>query len=429
MASKAMANSGMVAARRMAAMGAAVGGGYIAYNHTRRGELYGWTKPFLDALDAEFVHRLGVAVGSQPWLVKLLGFADPRPDPPELGTTVWGLRFSNPVGLAAGYDKHAESLPGLAAMGFGFVEIGSVTPEPQDGNPKPRVFRLKEDNAVINRYGFNSQGVEAVGLRTEAWRAARDMGSPPGGHTTVLGINLGKNKLTEDAAADYEKGMARLGRDADYIVINVSSPNTPGLRALQGRKELEALLRRMITARNVLPVPRKMPGSLHGHEGGLPGGQRPLLLKIAPDLVDADLKDIAAVVLKLKVDGIIVSNTTIERPLSLKSALKGEVGGLSGQPVFDKSTEVLRRVYELTGGKVPLVGVGGVSNGKQAYAKIRAGASLVQLYTSFAFKGPAVVHAVKAELAELLRADGFTCVEDAVGADHRHGRTAKPRGK
>ncbi|KAJ1626075.1 dihydroorotate oxidase [Pavlovales sp. CCMP2436] len=409
--------------RRVALVGTGVGvacGAYYTYSRTRRGELYGLIKPVLDQMDAERVHRIGVEIAGRPWLVRLLGFADDARDAPCLRSVVWGVEFANPIGLAAGYDKNGESIAGLATMGFGFVEVGSVTPQPQAGNPKPRVFRLLEDRAVINRYGFNSDGMEAVAQRTEAWHAARDTGFAPGGKSCVLGINLGKNKSTEDAAADYEAAMARLGGAADYIVVNVSSPNTPGLRALQARSELEALLTRMVKARDALP-PLKL--SAHSPVGQGPGappnGKRPLLLKIAPDLSDGELRDIAAVALTLKIDGLIVSNTMTERPPTLKSANFAETGGLSGQPLFDKSTAVLSKMYALTDGKVPLIGVGGVSDASQAYAKIRAGASLVQLYTGFAYEGPSLVRSLKVGLVERLAKDGFKSVAEAVGADHR----------
>lgn len=412
----------MATSRRVAILGASIGGAcgaYYAYSRTRRGELYGLLKPALDLVDPERVHRLGIEIGARPWLVKLLGFGDGEPDVPSLRSVVWGVEFSNPIGLAAGYDKNGESMAGLALMGFGFVEVGSVTPRPQPGNPRPRVFRLGADRAVINRYGFNSDGMEAVARRTEAWHAARDKGYPPGGKGCVLGLNLGKNKETADAAADYEAAMARLGEAADYIVVNVSSPNTPGLRALQARAELEALLARMVKARDALPPLAPSAFSPCGRPGAPPSGKRPLLLKIAPDLTDAELQDIAAVALRLQIDGLIVSNTMTERPPTLKSAHAAEAGGLSGQPLFDKSTAVLSRMYALTGGKLPLIGVGGVGDAGQAYAKVRAGASLVQMYTGFAYEGPKLVRALKEGLAERLAADGFKSVADAVGADHR----------
>jgi dihydroorotate dehydrogenase len=315
-----------------------------------------------------------------------------RPDDAILGTNVFGLDFPNPVGLAAGFDKNAEVFAPSLRLGFGFVEIGSVTPRPQAGNPRPRLFRLPGDGAVVNRMGFNNDGVAAV-----QGRLAR---RPPAGRARgILGANLGKNKDSIDAAADYAAGVRALGPHADYLVINVSSPNTPGLRALQGRAPLEALIAAVREAR---------------------GGRRPpLLLKIAPDLSEADKQDIAEVALAGGLDGLVVSNTTIARPASLTGAAAKETGGLSGRPLFEPSTAVLADMYRLTAGRLPLVGVGGVSSGDDAYAKIRAGASLVQVYTALVFDGPGLVQRIKRDLAARLRQDGFRQVAQAVGADHQ----------
>ncbi|MEW5728086.1 MAG: quinone-dependent dihydroorotate dehydrogenase [Pseudomonadota bacterium] len=344
--------------------------------------------PLIRLLDAETAHGLTIRALK-------LGLVPPQPrtESPSLEVALWGLRFPNPVGLAAGFDKNAEVPGAMLRQGFGFVEIGSVTPRPQPGNPKPRMFRLAEDRAVINRMGFNNQGLEAVARRMEA-RAS----------IGIVGANLGKNKDTEDAAADYEKGATRLAPLSDYLVINVSSPNTPGLRALQGRDQLESLVGRTRAALN----------------GAVAEGKRPpLLLKIAPDLNDEDLADIAAVALAGALDGLIVSNTTIARPPSLRSPHAKEAGGLSGAPLFVPSTEVLRRMYMLTKGRLPLVGAGGIASGAQAYAKIRAGASLVQLYSAMVYEGPGLITRIKRELIALLARDGFASVTDAVGADHR----------
>jgi dihydroorotate dehydrogenase len=302
----------------------------------------------------------------------------------------WGLDFPNPVGLAAGFDKNGEVSDALLGQGFGFVEIGSVTPRPQPGNPKPRLFRLSDDKAVINRMGFNNHGLDVAAGNLRR-RVARG----------IVGANLGKNKDTEDAAADYVLGVTALGPLADYLVINVSSPNTPGLRALQGRAPLEALIGRVRKAVAKLPAPK------------------PLLLKIAPDLTADDRRDIAEVALETKLDGLIISNTTIERPASLKSTHAQETGGLSGAPVFGPSTALLSEMYQLTNGRLPLVGVGGIGSGKQAYAKIRAGASLLQLYSALVYQGPALVNEINLDLIRLLKKDGFSHIGDAVGADHR----------
>ena len=344
--------------------------------------------PVIRSLDPEKAHGLTVralACGLVP--------RQPRLTIPNLETTLWGLRFPNPVGLAAGFDKNAEVPDAMLAQGFGFVEIGSVTPRPQPGNPKPRMFRLPEDRAIVNRMGFNNEGLDAVARRLET--------RPRIG---IVGANLGKNKDTEDAASDYEKGAARLAPLSDYLVINVSSPNTPGLRSLQGRDQLEGLVGRTRDALDKAVTSGKRP---------------PLLLKIAPDLNDEDLSDIAAVALAGALDGLIVSNTTIARPSSLRSTFAAETGGLSGAPLFEPSTAVLKRMYALTQGKLPLVGVGGIASAEQAYAKIKAGASLVQLYSAMIYEGPGLVTRINRGLADLLRRDGFATLADAVGADHR----------
>ncbi|XP_061327752.1 dihydroorotate dehydrogenase (quinone), mitochondrial isoform X2 [Pezoporus flaviventris] len=312
--------------------------------------------PALRALPPEAAHRLALRVAA-------LGLLPPaRPDGPALEVRVLGHRFCNPVGLAAGFDKHGEAVDGLYKMGFGFVEVGTVTPQPQEGNPRPRVFRLVEDEAVINRYGFNSHGHAAVECRL---RARQDTQLRLTGVGMPLGINLGKNKSSTDAAADYVAGVRTLGPLADYLVVNVSSPNTPGLRHLQGKAELQDLLT------------------------------------------------------KLGVDGLIVSNTTVSRPSSLQSRQRSEPGGLSGKPLRELSTQTIRDMYSLTRGQVPIIGVGGVSSGQDALEKIRAGASLVQMYTALVYHGPPVVQAVKQELEELLREQGFRNVMEAVGADHQ----------
>jgi dihydroorotate dehydrogenase len=344
--------------------------------------------PALRRFDPETAHNLTL------WALRH-GLA-PRPaggDDAILATRLWGISFANPLGLAAGFDKDARVMEPMLGLGLGFVEVGSVTPRPQPGNPKPRVFRLPEDGAVINRLGDNNAGLEAARDNLAAFRRAHPNSGP-------VGVNLGKNKDTADAASDYVLGAAALGPLADYLVVNVSSPNTPGLRALQGRSELDELLGRVLAA---LPAPAP-----------------PLLVKIAPDLTEEDKADIAVVALSLKVSGLIATNTTIARPEGLKSAAQGETGGLSGRPLFDPSKAVLRDLYRLTEGSIPLIGVGGISSGADAYRKIRAGASLVQLYTGLIYGGPALVPRIKLELARLLREDGFDSVAAAVGADHRY---------
>jgi dihydroorotate dehydrogenase len=319
-----------------------------------------------------------------------------EPDDPILATTVFGLKFSNPIGLAAGFDKDARVIDAMLSLGFGFVEAGTVTPRPQSGNPRPRLFRLDEDRAVINRLGFNSGGVEAF-----AQRLIKRQGRThaPG----IIGANVGKNRDTADGAADYVVCVERLSGLTDYLVVNLSSPNTPGLRGLQARAPIEDLLRRVLLARRRAATDCKPP---------------PLLAKVGPDLSHEQLRDIAEAALATGVDGLIIGNTTVERPASLKSREKAEAGGLSGVPLMAPSTACLAEMFRLTGGRLPLIGCGGVKSGADAYAKICAGASLVQVYSALVFEGPSLVLKIKHELAAALRADGFRRISDAVGRGH-----------
>lgn len=338
-------------------------------------------RPALGLVSPERAHRLtilGLKTG--------LGPRDCGKDPASLGVDLFGLHFDNPIGIAAGFDKNGEVPDAMIAMGMGFAEVGTVTPRPQSGNPRPRVFRLAEHGAVINRLGFNNEGHASLRRRLER-RKIR------GG---IVGVNIGANKDADDRIADYEQGIRTFEDLASYFTVNISSPNTPGLRALQGRDELEALLMRVLKARQ---------------------GSVPILLKIAPDLNDADCADIAAVALDLKLDGLIISNTTIERDGLVSGVHAGETGGLSGKPLMAMSTKMLGHMYRLTGGQMPIIGVGGVSSGADAYAKIRSGASLVQLYSALTYDGPALVVRIKRELATLLARDGFARVADAVGVD------------
>jgi dihydroorotate dehydrogenase len=309
-------------------------------------------------------------------------------DDPLLATRIWGLDFPNPVGLAAGFDKNAQVPDAMLRWGFGFVETGSVTPRPQEGNPRPRLFRLSQDRAVINRMGFNNQGLEAV--RTRLARRRR---------VGLVGANLGKNKDSPDATADYRQGIAALGPVADYLVVNISSPNTPGLRDLQRREPARALIAACVAARDRLTPARP-----------------PLLVKIAPDVSAKEAEDLAQVAIETGIDGMIVSNTTIARPPGLASPRRDETGGLSGRPLFEPSTRLLAEMRRLTGGRLTLIGVGGIASGADAYAKIRAGAALVQLYSALVYDGPALVGRIKRELAACLVRDGFSGVAEAVGA-------------
>ncbi len=340
----------------------------------------------LHLLDPERAH--GVAVWA---LARGFGPRQTEADDPALAMRLWGMDFPNPIGLAAGFDKDAAAYRGALRLGFGFVETGTVTPKPQPGNPKPRVFRLNEDAAVINRNGFNSRGLDVAAARL----AARGAG--------IVGANISRNKDSVDATADYVAGAARLAPLSDYLVINVSSPNTPGLRELQGRAALAELIAAVRSAATK----------------ACDGVARPVLVKIAPDLTDDDKRDIAAVALACDLDGLIISNTTVARPAGLNSAARDEIGGLSGAPLFAPATELLRDMYRRTEGRMPLIGVGGVADGAGAYAKIRAGASLVQLYTAMVFEGSGLIPRIKRELSARLKSGGFATVSDAVGADHR----------
>lgn len=310
-------------------------------------------------------------------------------DPPSLHVHALGLDLPNPVGIAAGFDKDAEVSAALLKFGFGFVECGTVTPRPQAGNPRPRLFRLAEDRAIVNRMGFNSRGAAHAARRL----IGRRMG--------IVGINIGANRDAADRIADYRAGFAALAPHADYVAVNVSSPNTPGLRGLQDRAALEALLGTLSEERARLARPV------------------PVLLKIAPDLDMQALDAIVDVARAAALDGIIATNTTVARPSALKSPHAREAGGLSGAPLFAPSTEIVRALYARVGPEMVLVGVGGISSGAGAYAKIRAGATLVQLYTALAYEGPGLVARIKRELAGLLARDGYASVADAVGADHR----------
>lgn len=348
--------------------------------------LYRLAWPAIRCLDPEAAHRLAIralASGLVPAR---------RVDDPILATEVLGLRFATPVGLAAGFDKSAEAVSPLMRAGFGFVEIGSVTPRPQPGNPKPRLFRLTADGAVINRMGFNNDGGAIVAGRLAAL-AAKDR---PG----VLGVNLGKNKDTEDPIADYVDGATRFAALADYLVVNVSSPNTPGLRDLQGADVLRDLLAAVRAA-----IARATPDA-----------PPPLLVKVAPDLNDADVADIAGVCLETGIDGLIATNTTVARPATLTAPGRAEQGGLSGAPLRDPALRILARFRAETGGRLTLIGAGGIASGADAYARIRAGAALVQLYSALVYEGPGLAARIACDLAALLRADGFASVADAVGA-------------
>jgi dihydroorotate dehydrogenase len=343
--------------------------------------------PLLRWFDPEDAHRMAIHG------LRILPPMRPRPDDPKLAVRAFGLNFPNPIGMAAGFDKSAEAPDALLRLGFGFVEIGTVTPRPQGGNPRPRLFRLERDEAVINRMGFNNDGAEAV-LRRLASRAHL------GG---IVGVNVGANKDSADRVADYVKLIETFAPVASYFTINVSSPNTPGLRNLQQSAQLDDLLAKVIDARE----------RVRKH-----AGDSPVLLKIAPDLSLAELDDVVHIARSRRVDGMIVANTTIGRPSTLREQNRArEQGGLSGRPLFRLSTRMVAETYVRAEGAFPLVGVGGIDSGGAALTKIRAGASLIQLYSSLVYKGLGLVESIKSDLASTLLRTGRESLSEIVGAD------------
>ena len=348
-------------------------------------DFYRLVGPLLGLLDPETAHGLTLRA-LEAGLIPAARDADS----PRLAVNLWGKRFANPVGLAAGFDKDARVVERMLGLGFGFVETGTVTPKPQPGNPKPRIFRLRRDRAVINRLGFNSGGLEAF--------VARLADRPRGGG--VVGGNVGANRGSTDPIEDYAIGFRAMQELVDYVTVNVSSPNTPGLRDLQRHDSLARLLDRLVNIR-----------------AEAEGGGVPILVKIAPDLEDEGVVAIADVVLDKQIDGVIVSNTTSVRNVGLRSRHRRQTGGLSGAPLLAPSTALLAEIYRLTGGRIPLIGVGGVASGADAYAKIRAGASLIQLYTALIYEGPGLISRIKSELDECLMRDGIDNIAAAVGMD------------
>ncbi len=342
---------------------------------------YQFLRPLLFGFDAESAHGLSLAA------LRVSPFVGGAKCQPRLQSKVAGLLFPSPVGLAPGYDKNGEIFARAYGLGFGFVEIGTVTPRPQSGNPRPRLFRLAEDEAVINRMGFNNDGMDLVADRIAAVPREKRQGP--------LGINIGANKDSEDRIADYVLGMQRFAPLADYVTVNISSPNTPGLRALQDKSALDDLLLRVRAA--------------------VPDGP-PLFLKVAPDLEPADIDDVAEVALTRGIDALIVSNTTISRP-PLKSRHAGELGGLSGAPLKALALQRLIDFRKATGGSLVLIGVGGIATAEDAYARIRAGASLVQLYSALVYQGPFLARTINKGLAALLKRDGFDNIAQAIGVD------------
>lgn len=344
---------------------------------------YKFIRPFIFMFPAETAHNLAIAALKYHLIP---GAGQKRCN--ELETKIFGIDFPCPVGLAAGFDKNAEVLSSLLNLGFGFVEVGTCTPLPQNGNDKPRLFRLEEDEAIINRFGFNNCGAEQF---VKNLKNNKNKG--------VIGANIGKNKTSNDAVSDYLTMLEKVYGLSDYITVNISSPNTPGLRDLQGKKELDKLL-----------------GAIIEKRASLPGKKIPILLKISPDTNNTERADIAEIALKYSIDGLIISNTTIHRE-GLHGENAGEQGGLSGRPLFNKSNEALREMYRLTLRQIPIIGVGGIFSGDDAYTKIKSGASLIQIYSAIIYQGFGIVPQINRRICELLRKDGFTNISQAVGVD------------
>ena len=350
-------------------------------------DLFSFSLPLLRWLDAEDAHRLAVQG------LKFLPAMRPHADDPKLAVRAFGLNFPNPIGMAAGFDKNAEVPDALLRLGFGFVEVGTVTPRPQSGNPRPRLFRLERDEAVINRMGFNNDGAELV-LRRLASRAQL---------AGIIGVNIGANKDSPDRVADYVRLIEAFAPVASYFTVNVSSPNTPGLRTMQQAHILDDLLAKVIDARERMREK---------------AGDSPVLLKIAPDLSLAELDEVVHVARSRRVDGMIVANTTVARPQSLREEMRArEQGGLSGRPLFRLSTRMVAETYVRVEGAFPLIGVGGIDSGGAALTKIRAGASLIQLYSSLIYKGLGLVEDIKRDLASTLLRTGREQLSEIVGSD------------
>ncbi|HEX9965242.1 MAG TPA: quinone-dependent dihydroorotate dehydrogenase [Allosphingosinicella sp.] len=349
--------------------------------------LYPLVRPLIFALDAERAHRLTIRA------LRAVPAGEPAEEDSRLAIRVAGLDFPNPVGLAAGFDKDAEVHGQMLGLGFGFVETGTLTPRPQPGNPRPRLFRLAEDRAVINRMGFNNCGFAAAKARLAARR-----------RRGIVGVNIGANKDSEDRAADYVAGIREMAPVADYLTVNVSSPNTPGLRQLQDPKALAALLAAVLDARG-------------------PAGP-PVFLKIAPDLEAGEVDGIARAAIDSRVDGLIVSNTTVSRP-PLRSRHGGEGGGLSGAPLKGLALQRLKDFRAATGGRLPLIAAGGIEDGVDAFDRIRAGASLVQIYSALVYQGPGLAGRIAAELRGLLEREGFRRLAEAVGSGGEDNRAAR----
>ena len=340
----------------------------------------------MNFLPPEFAHSFTINA------LKYFKLRNQSYDDQILSQHLFGLDFPNPIGLAAGFDKNAEIIKSMFSLGFGFVEVGTVTPMPQKGNPKPRVFRLKEDKAIINSLGFNNKGSKTVKQNIIKYKKSSK-------ENKLIGVNIGKNKSSINSINDYLLCMDELGSVANYITINISSPNTEGLRDLQLRGNIEELIKKINKKRESFDTINK----------------KPILIKISPDLNDDQLRDIALISLANNVDGLIITNSTIERQSTIKSQNKNKIGGLSGKPLFNKSNTILKKMYTLTNGQISLIGVGGISNGSECYEKIKSGASLTQLYTALIYSGPLLISQIKKELVDLIKTDGYKNISAVIG--------------
>lgn len=353
---------------------------------------YKCIKKALFCIDAEKAHNLTLKAMKSGLSPKAPQFIDK-----SLTQTLWGLDFPNPVGLAAGFDKNAEVITAALKMGFGFVEAGTVTPKPQEGNPKPRVFRSPSNNAVINRMGFPNAGYSAFKENAANQLKSNNIG--------VIGINIGMNKDQTEPEKDYRLLICELGPMADYLTINVSSPNTPGLRDLQSKENLLKLSEEVLEER----------------EKSCGDKRPPILIKLAPDLNEDQQEEIATAIMQTEIDGLILTNTTLDRPENLNDIeFSQQAGGLSGQPLTGKSTNVIRNFYQLLDGSIPIIGAGGIASGEQAYEKIKAGASLIQIYSGMIYEGPSLIPSINKRIVQLLKEDGLNNISDAIGIDNKN---------
>ncbi len=340
----------------------------------------------LKFLPPELAHSVSIKV------LKYLNFKFDNINDPILSQHILGLDFPNPIGLAAGFDKNAEVISSMFSLGFGFIEVGTITPLPQNGNPKPRVFRLEEDKGIINSLGFNNKGILKAKKNLIKFKSSSNK-------NRIVGVNLGINKNSTDSINDYLFGIESFCNLANYITINISSPNTVGLRDLQLRGKIENLIKQVVLKREKIESLTKIP----------------IFIKISPDLNDDQLRDIALISLANNIDGLIITNTTINRPNNLLSKNKNFKGGLSGKPLFQASNKILKKMYNLTNGQIILIGVGGISSGSDCYEKIKSGASLIQLYSALTFSGPSLISKIKKELIDLIKTDGYKNISDLIG--------------